>query len=220
MYFPHSLILGDIMQRLVLTCLILLLILPGCGTTTRPGIAIGPRGPVLPESDQVGNRLNTLSLGLVGKGQRSGLRDKEDPSDPYELFVADYENSLLAAHALTIELEAVPEDQQSKLGQFRRIVIENSGAANRLARNLLNSGITYSALVCDRYFNVLANRNQDIGFYVEGAGLFGGLAASVLGLTGSPAKSIALTATGFTATIAGLEAYRHHPCPRRSTVDE
>lgn len=81
---------------------------------------------------------------------------------------------------------------------------------NRAAVAMMKAGFEYSALLCDSYFNLLANRDQDLGFGIESVGLFGGFASAVLGLTGAPAKSVSLVAAGFATSVAGLESYQQH----------
>lgn len=158
------------------TLLFKLLIVAGCTTTTRPGVAITPNGPEKPNS-------NALRLS-------NPLDNQSGSESPYTRFVRLYE--LSAAH----------------------------GAATQMHQSMLDAGLSYGDLLCDRYFNAIANRNQDLNFSRDAAGLGAGFVASVLGITESSTKSVALVAAGFTATIAGMESYQQHYYfgPRVATI--
>ena len=155
------------MKNILLALTIIALV--GCQTVTRPGVAIGPRGPVEPEQY------------LFGRLPVANILDANGNSiSPYVSFETAYTSS------------ANDWDDRGK------------------AEVMLLSGFAFSELLCDRYFNILANNNQDLGFGTESLAIGSGLTASVLGLTQSPAKSIALVASGFSATIAGMEAFQQH----------
>lgn len=162
--------------------LLCLLFTVACASTTRPGVAIDPVGPVKPQQQKISPvdlPRARLPNTLKGGSKASGGGATADKS-PYERFQANYYASA-----------STPTDTTA-------------------ARAFLDSGLAYADILCDRYFTVLANRNQDMAFAKESTAITGGLAASVLGLTGSPTKSVALTAAGFAATLAGMESYQQH----------
>lgn len=89
--------------------------------------------------------------------------------------------------------------------------LEDVGVSNNATHvAMMKSGFVLAELACDRYFTVIANRNQDLGYGIEVTALGAGATAGVLELTGSPAKSIALTAAGFAITLAGMESFQEH----------
>ena len=156
--------------------------LVACQTVTKPGVAIGPRGPVEPEQYLLGR------LPVPGAFDSNGNR-----VSPYKSFNDAYSDSAGSNW-----------NDQSK------------------AELMMLAGFSFSMSLCDRYFNILANNNQDLGFGTEAMAIGSGFVSSVLGLTESPAKSISLVATGFSATIAGMESFQQHYYfgPDVSTVRE
>ena len=78
------------------------------------------------------------------------------------------------------------------------------------AQALLDSGFLYAGLICNNYFNILADGNQVWNFRRETTTLAGGFLSALGGLTGTPADHIAIVNTGIAATVAGMESYQEH----------
>lgn len=92
--------------------------------------------------------------------------------------------------------------------------------SRKAAERLTESGFRLTKTVCLAYFNRIGNQGQDSDFYKKFINAFGGVVSATLGLTGSPSKSVALTATGFSGFLAGLESFDevYHFTPDRQYV--
>lgn len=88
------------------------------------------------------------------------------------------------------------------------------------AERFTESGFRLTKTVCMAYFNRIGNQGQDSDFYKKMTNVLGGVTSATLGLTGSPSKSVALTATGFSGFLASLESFDevYHFTPDRQYV--
>lgn len=175
------------------TTTIAVVCLTACSTTNKPNIAIGPNGPVDPKQKQIFGQVIPSSPTLTNKKLKN----------PHKLFEALYHQSYCAEFPTT----SADVTARANCATYSLAPIPST---SKKAEAMLFSGFAYSELLCDRYFNVLASRNQDLGFGIQGFGLLSGFTTSVLGITGSPAKSIALVSAGFAGTIAGMESYQQN----------
>ena len=175
------------------TTTIAVVCLTACSTTNKPNIAIGPAGPVDPKQKQIFGQVIPSSPTLTNRAVK----------DPHKLFEALYHQSYCAEFPTT-------NKDVTKKANCATYSTTPAPSTSKKAEAMLFSGFAYSELLCDRYFNVLASRNQDLGFGIQGFGLLSGFTTSVLGITGSPAKSIALVSAGFAGTIAGMESYQQN----------
>lgn len=194
---------------------VVLLGIGGCQSPTRPGVVIDPAGP------------RNASQPLLGLGVPNILQ--ADSVDPYDVFEAAYTCSVPLNGSPSQASGSSDADAQKDAGastdnnNFGLKAAEDCADPGPVDHKIfLNAGFAYGELLCDRYFNTIANRNQDLNFGIESFSLLGGFTAAVMGITEASAKSIALTAAGFTSWIAALESYQehYHFGPRVSTVRE
>jgi hypothetical protein len=174
-------------------------LLASCATRPKPMIAISHSGP-----EPVSGR--SIPGTNIWISSQNGREDS-----PYNLFNAWFERSSALASPCAEAGNGNPSIAVA--GVIPPACPKPAGTpedAKNAAVSMMSSGFEYSALLCDSYFNLLANNNQDLGFGTESVGILGGFASGVLGLTGAPTKSVSLVATGFAATVAGMEAYQQH----------
>lgn len=167
--------------------------------------------------------LNSKELKLV-ENNITGAKSK-----PEELIK-------LYAHKVSIETEITQlntqknqvEAQRKRLKNFKDIVDSNlttiqvykiaevfgadSSTTNYTAKyqelhEFLDSGISYSRMLCSAYFEIASRSQSSREFLGEGIDLLGGFTAAVQGVTGVEAKIISLTASIFSLSKSGLGAW-------------
>lgn len=94
-------------------------------------------------------------------------------------------------------------------------------STTQVAQQFTRSGFRLSDSVCSEYFRRLGNQDQDLDFYSESTNLLNGLATGVMGLTDTPAETISIVGTTFTALAAGLESFDsvYHFAPDLNEVE-
>lgn len=152
-------------------------------------------------------------------------RLQSDPNSPLYEFYSAYVVSRCRAVALPA---LVPVDHfDSPTGQVAAqtcatVNTASSGlTTSNVAQQFTRSGFRLADTVCASYFRRLGNQDQDLDFYSESTNLLNGLATGVMGLTDTPAETISIVGTTFTALAAGLETFDsvYHFAPDLNEVE-
>lgn len=122
-----------------------------------------------------------------------------------ESLIQQFSNDYNVAKCLTQSIEAV--------GGFKcdKKVWESKKPwtikKTQVSLNMIKSGFRLSDSVCAAYFRRIGNQDQDLDHYSNAVNIVGGLTSAVMGATGVPAKSIAITAASFSGVLGAFESF-------------